>query len=71
MPPMKLRIMKTDEGTCKIYLDKTVLHHVEGYKIESSAIKGKAELTIKMLVEFPTISSENDSQQPLLQLREG
>lgn len=42
MLPMKLRIIKADEGTYKIYLNETVLHHVEEYKIESS-IKGKAE----------------------------
>lgn len=64
MPPMKLRVIKTDEGTYKIYLDEKPLHHVEGYKIESSAIKGKAELSLRMLVEFPAIS-ENDSKQYL------
>lgn len=64
MQPMKLKVVKTDDGTYKIYLDETLLHHVEGYKIESSAIKGKAELSLRMLVEFPTISG-NDSKQHL------
>lgn len=66
---MKLRVIKEDDGIYKIYLDETVLHHIEEYKIESSTIKGKAELSLKMLVEFP-ISSKNDSKQRLLQLRE-
>lgn len=57
---MQLKIIKTDDGAYRIYLDETPLHHVKEYKIESSAIKGRAELSIKMLVQFPTIS-KNDS----------
>lgn len=67
--PMKLRIIRADDGTYKVCLDETLLHHVEEYKIESSTIKGKVELSLKMLVEFP-IFSENDLKRHLLQLRE-
>lgn len=56
---MRLRIIKTDEGAYKIYLDETPLHHVKEYKIESSTTRGKAELSIKMLVEFPIISESD------------
>lgn len=62
MPAMKLRIVKTDKGTHKIYLDEVPLHHVEGYKIESSTITGKAELSLRMLVEFPAISESGSKQ---------
>lgn len=43
-----------------MFLDGKELHHVKEYKIESSAYEGKAELSIKMLVQFP-VSQENTS----------
>mgnify|MGYP006982386321 CR=1 FL=1 len=39
-------------ATC-FWMEKRSIHHVREYKIESSAYVGKAELTIKMLAQFP------------------
>lgn len=58
MPPMKLKVIQVEDRE-RIILDETVLHHVMNYKIESSTMKGKAELSIKMLVEFP-VTSKSD-----------
>ena len=41
-------------------LDGKEIHHVREYKIESTAYEGKAELSIKMLVQFP-VSQERTS----------
>ncbi|MFR8171156.1 MAG: hypothetical protein ACLU9Q_10095 [Marvinbryantia sp.] len=51
--PMKLRIEPTQSGGYEIWLDDKKLHHVESYKIESSPYGNKAELSIKLLVEYP------------------
>ncbi len=45
--------MKENESGWDIYLDDKKLHHVENYRIESSALPGAAELSIKMLVKHP------------------
>ena len=51
--PMKLGIEPTQSGGYEIWLDDKKLHHVESYKIESSPYGNKAELSIKLLVEYP------------------
>ena len=43
-----------------MFLDGKELHHVKEYKIESSAFAGRAELSIKILVQFP-VNQENTS----------
>ncbi len=45
--------IKEDGSGWAIYLDDKKLHHVEDYRIESSALPGAAELSIKMLVKYP------------------
>lgn len=57
-PPMTLQFKKNENGKNHIFLDGKELHHVKEYKIESSAFEGKAELSIRMLVQFP-VSQEN------------
>lgn len=59
-PPMTLQFKEYKKGKSQIFLDGKEIHHVREYKIESSAYVGKAELTIKMLVQFP-VSQENTS----------
>lgn len=68
-PPMKLQFKENENGKNHIFLDGKEIHHVREYKIESSTYVGKAELSIKMLVQFP-VNQESTSQQPLLQLQE-
>lgn len=58
--PMTLQFKKNEKGRSHMFLDGKELHHVKEYKIESSAYEGKAELSIKMLVQFP-VSQENTS----------
>lgn len=58
--PMKLSIQPTQSGGYEILLDDKKLHHVESYKIESSPYGKSAELSIKMLVEYP-VRQENIS----------
>lgn len=65
--PMKLRVKETLGGGYEIWLDEKRIHHVEGYKIESSTSGRTAELSIKMLVQYP-VSQENVSRPLLLQL---
>lgn len=59
-PPMKLQFKEYKEGKNHMFLDGKEIHHVREYKIESSAYEGKAELSIKMLVQFP-VSQESTS----------
>lgn len=51
--PMALQFEKNEDGKNHILLDGKEIHHVKEYKIESSAYEGKAELSIRMLVQFP------------------
>lgn len=55
--PMKLRVGTTSDGKHEIWLDDKKLHHVKNYKIKSSPSGKTAELSIKLLVEYP--SQEN------------
>lgn len=59
-PPMILQFKKNEKGMSHILLDGKEIHHVREYKIESTAYEGKAELSIKMLVQFP-VSQERTS----------
>lgn len=58
--PMRLRVEPKENGGYQIFLDNTEIHHVKEYKIESSELKGKAELSIKLLVDYP-VNQENAS----------
>ena len=69
MEPMKLEIKNKEDGGFLLVLDGKQIHHVEEYQIKSSAVKGKAELSLKMLVEFP-VNQENVLKRRLLQLQE-
>lgn len=55
-----LRIEKAHNGGFHVFLDDKELSHVEDYKIEKSTIQGKADLSIKILVNFP-ITQESTS----------
>ena len=58
--PMTLQFKKNETGRNRMFLDGKELHHIKGYKIESSAFAGRAELSIKMMVQFP-VNQENIS----------
>lgn len=64
---MALKVTKSDSGGYEIFLDGKKLHPIDSYKIESSPIKGTAELSIKMLVEFP-VMEENTSMDAVTDL---
>ena len=51
--PMRLEIGKRENDGFKILLDGNEIHHVESYKIESSPVGNTAELSVKILVEYP------------------
>lgn len=55
--PMEFRMKCVGDGY-EIWLDDKRIHHIENYKIESSPYKNKAELSIKMLVQYP-VTQEN------------
>lgn len=57
-PPMILQFKEYEKGKSHMFLDGKEIHHVREYKIESTAYEGKAELSIKMMVQFP-VSQEN------------
>ena len=57
-PPMTLQFKEYKKGRSHMFLDGKEIHHVREYKIESTAYEGKAELSIKMMVQFP-VSQEN------------
>lgn len=57
--PMQLQI-KPVEGGYALWLDDKRLHHVENYKIESSPFGTRAELSLKLLVQYP-VNPKNDS----------
>ena len=57
-PPMTLQFKEYEKGRSHMFLDGKEIHHVREYKIESTAYEGKAELSIKMMVQFP-VSQEN------------
>lgn len=61
--PMALRIEQTESGNCEIWLDDTKLHHVKNYKIESLPLKGKVELSIKMLVRHPVGEEKENAEE--------
>lgn len=56
--PMKLRVESKKDGY-EMWLDDKRIHHIESYKIESSPYRGKAELSLKLLVRYP-VTQEND-----------
>lgn len=56
---MKLRIEAT-EGGYDLWLDDKRLHHIKDYKIESIPSGPYAELSLKLLVQYPT-TRENAS----------
>ncbi len=56
---MRLHVKRTESGRTRLLLDETELVGVKRYEIKSSTIKGRAELLIELLVEFPPISQEN------------
>lgn len=58
--PMKLKIEPREKDGYLIRLDETVIHHVKTYEVKSSALNNRAELTLTLMVEFPT-SQENTS----------
>ena len=58
--PMILQFKENEKGRRRMFLDGKELHHVKEYKIESSAFAGRAELSIKILVQFP-VNQENTS----------
>ena len=45
--------IKEDGCGWSLYLEDKKLPHVENYHIESSALPGAAELSIKLLVKYP------------------
>lgn len=50
---MKLEVKSRGDKGAVLVLDGKELHHVLEYGIKSSTLKGKAELSLKMLVNFP------------------
>ena len=48
----KLRVREDEAGGTNLVLDEKILANVREYKIESST-GGMAELTVKLLVNFP------------------
>jgi len=52
---MNLKIEKKENGSFALWLDETELKWVKHYEIKSSAIKGKAELSVELLVNFPIV----------------
>lgn len=48
----KLRVVEDKVGGTYLVLDEKILENVREYKIESST-GGMAELTVKLLVNFP------------------
>lgn len=50
---MKLEVKNEGIRGPRLVLDGKELHHVLEYGIKSSALAGKAELSLKMLVSFP------------------
>ena len=57
---MTLKFKENEKGRSCMFLDGKELHHVKEYKIESSTFAGRAELSIKILVQFP-VNQENTS----------
>ncbi len=55
--PMELK-MVNEEGKRKLFLDGKEMHHVMEYKIKSPQKGNYAELSIKMIVQFP-VTREN------------
>ena len=51
--PVKLKITPIGTDKCEFLLGITELHHIKKYKIKSLPGGRMAELTLKMLVEFP------------------
>lgn len=45
--------MRKDGNGWALYLDDKKLHYVESYNIESSALPGAAELSLKITVKYP------------------
>ena len=61
---MKLEIKAKERGGYRLTLDGMELSGVKEYSVKSLKSKGKAELSLIMLVDFP-LSQENASKQPL------
>lgn len=52
---INLRIEEKEGGGYELWLDEKRLHHIKDYEIKkSSAMNGKAELSLKIAVNFPS-----------------
>lgn len=56
--PMKLLVKKEEKGY-GLMLDDKLLHHVLEYKIESQHNGKYAELSMKMIVQYPVTQESN------------
>lgn len=63
---MKLEVRNNGDKRAVLVLDDKELHHVLEYGIKSSTLKGKAELSLKMLVSFPVNQGRTGGNRPLM-----
>lgn len=55
---MSLYVKKTKNGSTRLVLDGRELIGVKRYEIKSTALKGKSELLVELMVNFPPDSQE-------------
>lgn len=63
---INLRIVEKEGEGFGLWLDEKKLHHIKEYEVKkSSALKGKAELSLKMMVNYSPNQESTSWPRPL------